>query len=798
MQRSYSEVKEIFLNAIENYAPDEWSDYLDVACGNDVVLRQLVNDILASHLDEDSILDRGEPGQRLSFSAEQFVPRQMRDEQVGGRIGPYELVEILGQGGMGVVFKAKQTEPYERLVAIKLIRPEFDTEQMLTRFQEERQVLAMMSHPNIATVLDGGSTDQGRPYFVMELVDGVPIDEFCDRENLTTVERVKLLSEVCDAVQHAHHKAVVHSDLKPGNILVSLVDGKPFPQIIDFGVARPVFSSTMHRDSNAVMPEIVGTPEYMSPEQISNKQDAIDNRADIYSLGALLYKLVVGVPPVDPQRLRDQDWITIQQMICEEVPPSPSQRSEMIAGELVALNPRLAWFGKYFGKAYHELDSIVLKAMHKEPDERYSSAHDLANDLRRFVEREPVAACSDDRRYRLQKFVGRQKNLLAAVGLIVGFLATGLPFVLQQYRTMHQHASLAIYAQQRAMHAEQKHRDLLIKLLTQESTSSYVPSSLMEEDSVLDLILARDSVFEWASEGRDEWLWEFHDGLTTPKARDSYSDFRRHLNLVRLKVHLLPSTDIEADLTRLSELQIRVEKLSRRDALTLDWLRCQFDDQAGRFESALEEMTRIRRQATEEFPAGDDRILEFVGLELRRSLTLGLVDEANERIQWLLNRLESGEFSPSKVEWILSHFGTRVLIAKNRSVEAMDLVQDILAIHARLGLGETAQTLALRRQQMTCACELSQRSEAERVALQNLEVAISSFGFSHRNTELVRLDLAQLLADQQKWTSAERLIEDVLSRLRSNQFAHRPLIQISEQQLQSIRSDSVIADAARS
>ena len=788
MHRSYPDAKEIFLNAIENYAPEDWPNYLDEACGENVGLREFVEDILDSHLEEDSILDRGEQGQRVRFSQDHFVPQQVRDETIGGQVGPYELVEILGQGGMGVVYKAKQIEPYERWVAIKLIRPEFDTDQMLTRLREERQLLAMMSHPNIATVLDGGATDQGRPYFVMELVQGVPINEFCNREKLTTLERVQLIAEVCDAIQHAHQKAVLHCDLKPSNILVSMVDGKPFPQIIDFGVARPILSSTMERDSNAVMPGIVGTPEYMSPEQISNTQDAIDTRSDVYALGALLYELVVGVPPIDPQRLRSQSWSEIRQVICEETPLPPSRRSEMLAGEFASVPSPFRFLGKCFEKADHELDSILMKAIHKDADERYASAHELSNDLRRFVAGEPVAACWQDRCYRVQKFIGGHRHALAVVALVFMLLALGLCISLWQTRSLYQHALYATHARKQALIAEQKHSVLLTKLLVEEPTPKNVTVSLLEEDSILDLLMLRDLTLVESDERIAAFISEGDAWLTQQTSLEPQSEFAKRLNLTRLRVHSSPSADLRSDLTRLSDLRRGIESISRRDELTLDWLYCQLDYQAGQFESAFAEMTRIRTLATQEFHPEDDRVLEFLGLELRRSLTLGLDEEANQRISLLLDYLKQGRFSPSKVEWVLSHYGTKVLLSRNHPDEAMDLTQRILSAHSRLAIGETAQTMNLRRQIFASACALKKWELAEQVAIQNLDLAVSRFGFSNDKTEAVRLDYAKLLVDQQRWSDARRLVEDVLGRLRSQVPVSGGLIQSSEQHLKRIQA----------
>ncbi len=317
-----SPAEAIFFAALEKSTPAERAAYLDAACGDDRDLRHRVERLLAAHPQVGSFLESAAPPESAETASYQGPA-----EAVGAVIaGRYKLLEAVGEGGMGTVFMAQQTEPVKRLVALKVIKPGMDSKQVLARFDAERQALALMDHPNIAKVLDGGITEQGRPYFVMELVKGVPITRFCDDRKLTPRERLELFVPVCQAIQHAHHKGVIHRDIKPGNVLVALYDGCPVPKVIDFGVAKaagpPLTDATLVTGFGAV----IGTPEYMSPEQAELNQLDIDTRSDVYALGVLLYELLTGTTPVDRKRLGRAAVLEVLRVVREEEPPRPSTR----------------------------------------------------------------------------------------------------------------------------------------------------------------------------------------------------------------------------------------------------------------------------------------------------------------------------------------------------------------------------------------------------------------------------------------------------------------------------------------
>lgn len=351
-------------------------------------------------------------------------------ERVGTVIGPYKLLEQIGEGGMGAVFMAQQTQPIKRKVALKVIRPGMDTGQAVARFEAERQALAMMDHPNIARVLDAGTTEHGRPYFAMELVRGVPITEYCAGQKLSTEDRLKLFIDVCQGVQHAHQKGIIHRDLKPNNVLITLHDGKPVPKIIDFGIAKAMNQDLTDRTLFTNFAQMIGTPLYMSPEQAAISGLDIDTRSDVYSLGVLLYELLTGTTPFDRETLKKVGIDEIRRMIRETEPPRPSQRlstlkarTDSTLGNLPVRDLKRSQL-----ELRGELDWIVMKALEKERERRYQTAIALAADVERYLNDEPVLACPPSVAYRLKKFSRRYRAAIAtAAGLFLALVvATGI------------------------------------------------------------------------------------------------------------------------------------------------------------------------------------------------------------------------------------------------------------------------------------------------------------------------------------------------------------------------------------
>lgn len=351
----------------------------------------------------------------------------VKSDAIGTRIGRYKLMEQVGEGGMGIVYVAEQAEPVRRTVALKLIKPGMDTKQVIARFEAERQALALMDHPNIARVIDAGTTDRGLPYFVMELVRGLPITEYCDKAKLSPNERLQLFRTVCSAVQHAHLKGIIHRDLKPNNILVTLHDGVPVVKVIDFGVAKALNQQLTQHTVYTALNQVMGTPMYMSPEQLELSGLDIDTRTDVYSLGVLLYELLTGVPPFDRDELYKSGIDELRRIIREQDPPRPSIRVTTLDEKSKSTNAqRRGLDQRTFLRSYKgELDWIVMKALEKDRNRRYESASAMASDIRRYLENGQVEACPPSLRYRLSKFARRNRVLLTTGTLIIGALFAG-------------------------------------------------------------------------------------------------------------------------------------------------------------------------------------------------------------------------------------------------------------------------------------------------------------------------------------------------------------------------------------
>jgi Leucine-rich repeat (LRR) protein len=462
--------KEIFERALDIASAEERLGYLKSACGEDVALLLRVQALL-----------------KADQAGESFLPEQpeavatlvLVTEKPGDRIGRYKLLQQIGEGGCGVVHMAEQQEPVRRQVALKVIKLGMDTRSVIARFEAERQALAMMDHPNIAKVFDAGATETGRPYFVMELVRGIRITEFCDQNNLPTRERLDLFTQVCHAIQHAHQKGIIHRDIKPSNILVTLRDGVAVPKVIDFGIAKATQQRLTDKTLFTAFQQFIGTPAYMSPEQAEMSELGIDTRSDIYSLGVLLYELLTGKTPFDANELLKAGLDEIRRTIREQEPPRPSTRLSTLAADALTATAkhRHTDAPKLIHLLRGDLDWIVMKCLEKDRARRYETANGLAMDVERHLKNETVVACPPSRFYRFQKLVRRNKLAFGAaaaiaVSLVIG-LATSIWQAARAKRAEHSTAATlnelratapAFFTEARALVAQSRFDDAISKL----------------------------------------------------------------------------------------------------------------------------------------------------------------------------------------------------------------------------------------------------------------------------------------------------------------------------------------------
>jgi serine/threonine protein kinase len=459
----------LFIAALEKDDPAERAAFLDQACAGDRPLRQRIERLLKAHEPGDSFLEHRPPALGVTVDEPPVA------ERAGTVIGPYMLKELIGEGGMGLVYVAEQQEPVRRKVALKIIKPGMDSEQVIARFEAERQALAMMDHQNIAKVFDAGTTGEpggvspGRPYFVMELVHGVPITDYCDANKLTPRQRLELFVPACQAIQHAHQKGIIHRDIKPSNVLVTMYDDKPVPKVIDFGVAKAIEQRLTERSVYTQFGTLVGTFEYMSPEQAEMNAFGVDTRSDIYALGVLLYELLTGTTPLERQRLREAAFDEIRRIIKEEEPQRPSVRLSKLSsrhtpcavpGDGTRSVPATSTLtkvaearktepGKLSRLMRGELDWVVMKCLEKDRSRRYDNASGLARDIERYLKDEPVEARPPSTWYRARKMVQRHRTAFVEVGICAAIALVGFAVSIWQ-------ASLARADRERAELAEAK------------------------------------------------------------------------------------------------------------------------------------------------------------------------------------------------------------------------------------------------------------------------------------------------------------------------------------------------------
>ncbi len=496
--------REIFHEALEQPSPEARAAFVERATTGDPELRKAVEELLANH-QEDTFLERGIAGP-LRHSLEVAGKLTFAEEQVGDCIGRYKLLEKIGEGGFGVVYRAEQREPVRRHVAVKVIKLGMDTRSIVARFEAERQALALMDHPGIARVFDGGATPTGRPFFVMEMVRGVRITDYCQANQLSLQERLTLFIQLCHAIQHAHQKGVIHRDIKPSNVLVTVQDGKPVPKVIDFGVAKaieePLTAKTVLTNFHA----FIGTPAYTSPEQAEMTGADVDTRSDIYSLGVLLYELLTGVTPFDAKELTQSGLDGMRRMIKEVEPPKPSTRlSRMVAGS--PANPLKILLDR-------DLDWIVMKCLEKDRTRRYETARELAADLQRYLDQEPVLARPQSTAYRLQKALRRHRTaFIAAAAILIAVVAGITVSVWQALRATRAErvAQQGRQTEQMLRHTAERERERALQSQERAELNEYVADINLAHQSILagNLARATELLAKHRNTGSQRFEWRY-------------------------------------------------------------------------------------------------------------------------------------------------------------------------------------------------------------------------------------------------------------------------------------------------
>jgi len=706
------------------------------------------------------------------------IAAQMLLEQPGGQIGRYKLISVLGEGGMGIVYLAEQERPVRRRVALKVIKPGMDSKRVLARFEAEQQALALMEHPHVARVHDAGLTQSGRPYFVMEYVKGIPITEYCDKQRLTIEERLQLFLHVCEAVQHAHQKGIIHRDIKPSNILVSMENDQAIPKIIDFGVAKAMSQPLTERTLYTEEGQLVGTPEYMSPEQADMASEDIDTRSDIYSLGVLLYVLLTGVMPFDSNTFREGGVERIRQIIREADPKTPSTRLSRLGEEAGKIAEKRRTEIRTLAKRLHkELEWIPLKAMRKQRMERYRSASELADDIENYLKGAPLIAGPPSALYRLRKFMRRNQALVAGIAAVVAVLIAGV--IVSTF--------FAIRAERQARTSQ-----AISDFLSNDLLASVDPTIETHQGASLESIL---DVASQRLEGKfgDQPLIEASIRHTIGrtytrlgKYNAAESNLKRAIELRRERlgvidqeilvymqelgfVYFLQSRYDKADLLLAEAIGGMRRTLSEVDPILLTavsrlgWVY----QHLGRYEEAeklqAEALEVIQRRLEPEHPYA---LYNMEGLAAAYSAQ-GRFDEATELCRKVLDisqRLHGEEHYET-----LNYTFTLAQLCRTlgQYVEAEELYVKTLKGRRRLWGEEHRHTLTVARHLGSLYRELERYDEAEQLLVPALDTNGRLFGEEDQATLRSMVDVAELYRDQGHYNKAEQLL------LNAEETSHR-------------------------
>jgi len=755
---------------------------------------------------------RGEQhGRQESFDAETIdvstppsgvaSPAAGVGEQVGSSIGPYRLLQLIGEGGFGAVYMAEQREPIRRKVALKIIKLGMDTRQVIARFEAERQALALMDHPNIARVLDAGATASGRPYFVMELVRGVPITEYCDTENLSNRQRIELFTQVCAAVQHAHQKGVIHRDIKPSNVLVTLHDGRPVPKVIDFGIAKATSAELTQRTLFTEFRQFIGTPEYMSPEQAEMSGLDLDTRADIYSLGVLLYELLTGTTPFDGRRLRKAGLDEIQRIIREEDPERPSTRLSSLMTSIQSVEPgrtsiqeiakhRRTDPSSLTRQVRGDIDWIVMKCLEKDRTRRYDTAAALAEDLGRHLRDEPVTASPPGAAYRLRKFSRRHRGLLAASGVVMAALVVGLAVSLVGFYRASVNEDAAVAATGEA--------DAARRLAERQKTEAELARD--EAQAVTRFLAEMLAAVEPEERGRDVTVRAVLDAAADDIER-RFADQPLVQATLRHTIgqsYLALSDNAAAGRHLPLALETRERLLgpdhmdtivARNSLATLAWQEGRIRDAEALYRASLDAALRTLGENHE----------RTIGLMSNLATMLQSQDRLDEARTLYQRALAAAERSIGRDHWIaLSAEGglANLVWGLSNLSEARRLFADLLVRHERV-LGEDhPDTFKTMSNLAAVLNQLGERDEAERLHRDTLDRRVRVLGESHRDTIASMVNIAILLRDTGRFDEAEPMLSRAIELGTASLGAEHPLtLEASLVMVQVIASQGRLEEA---
>ncbi len=727
MPESLDPLEERFAAALAR-PPGDRAAFLQVVSMENPVMAQELAGLLRAYETSGDYLEQ-KPGEKFADSGRDAIlaslPSEFPEEQPGARIGRYRLLEKIGEGGGGVVYRAEQEQPVQRRVALKILKLGMDTRAVVARFEAERQALALMDHPNIARVFDAGETERGRPFFVMELVEGVPITRLCDESRLTVVQRVELFIKVCQAIQHAHQKGIIHRDIKPSNVLVARQDGQAVPKIIDFGIAKATAARLTERTLVTEFAQLVGTPAYMSPEQLDFGQADIDTRSDVYALGVLLYELLAGRPPFPTKDLWRGGLDEMRRRIREEEPARPSAAVAALAVDALrqAAEERNGEPGRLAGHLRGELDWIVMRCLEKDRARRYPTANSLAEDLRRHLHNEPVTAAAPGGFYAFKKFARRHRAAFAA----------GLAFASLLIVAVGVSAWLAA----RATRAEQLAQARL-------RTETVARASAERERT-------RAETAEKSAKEEAARATAINDFLQNDILLQATPSRQKDRNLTVRDAVDVAARRIDWKLVGQPLVELALRETLGRTYVSL-----------GEYHSAEVQIDRAILLARQERGAEHVRTLSLLTTRTELLRLQGRVSEAETSARDLLEMQTRLSGAESEEALNLRHQIAALLLEQGRAAQAEPVINRVVALHSRArGAGDPV-TLTARNTLGNVWLELGRIAEAEKLHRDVLEIRVRYAGESSLDAAYSMNGLASVLRWKGDYAGAIALLRRVI------------------------------------